>query len=966
MATEETRELDLEAVVAEVLSGRQSVEAARRRIAEHALAYGGSPDETGIIDRRMRLAQVISERLAGLADETSSGRLLDLARLYEAAAGLLAPGIERFVDLAAATRLLELGNHSFAHDLLENARANLDDADPEEELAIQCQWLRCLRLERENERLAREIPPVLELARALDDDRSLIVLLDLQARALAPRDPSAAIASVDEAIERRTNVDPERLPASFLPLPGETELWSARGEIARGAGRFEDALRSYEKARELAARAEMDRAAAYMLSEIGVTWQLAGEPARAAKVLRLAAAEVEKLGDRRAVLRWTYQLAEDLPEGELLASDILANALRLVQQPEPDPEAVLAVTRRAIAKAREERLPEVEILARNLLGCFYGHQKAFYRARMALEEALHLARKNGMRHHELIVLLNLGMILINLRDLRAAQDGLEQAVVLGERLRAEARSTEVRKTLNGRLVVVYELLMLLYLGWNYENDSSAQEVDPDRLLRLSQQAQAVNLAGWLALRTVSETLRDPEVREAARAFRETEARIERAAVGRAPIGLLLEERERRERRLEAALAAAGHPHGVDPDAAPVIGLSQLTAELPPRTLFVDLFAAEQHVYFIAVSGEGDPRCDGISWGQNERLEFLERWDAALTAVRRSLASDEDLRGWRLQADPLAVRSRPAEAAGDKDSLEGLLAELRRTFFQPLLDAVLGKEPPARIYLSPHRELYNLPFWALFDSLPETCFSILPSAGCLPLLAKRVREPGARRFKIGDVTRSLPFSELELDSLAGAEGLPARLDAILEHAPETGLLHFAGHGVFDGINPYDSGLIIESMLPPGIDSSLFGLDRHLGAAYRRLTVTGILSALELSRCSLVVLSACCTGLPQLHPASEFTSLPAAFLVAGARTVVASLWPTHDGATALLMQELYAHLGRQGDRMSPAAALHAARRRLARMTHPEVVERLGTDRFLPKAERPFASPVYTMPFQCYGLD
>lgn len=961
---ENARELDLDTLVGDVLSGRQSVEAARQQIAGYADLFGKGDNEENL-DRRTHLAHAISRHMGQLWTEESAGRALDLARLCGDAAGLVAPTLERFVNLTAATRLIELGSHTFARDLLEEARAVREGTDPADDVAIECQWLRCLSRLGETEALTRDLPPALKLVRERGDERDLILLLELEARVLGPRDPSKALQSIDEAIQRRARLDPESLPRSFVPLRDEVELWATRGEVTRAAGRFEEALRSYERARELSGQSEIDRAAAYMLSEIGITWQLAGEPQRASEVLRQAAAEAERLGDRRAVLRWTLQLAGDLHEGEFRASDTLANAIRMAQREKLDFEAAFAAARRAIRQADEERLPEVEIMARNLLGHLYGRKRDFNRARGAIEEALYLAREKGVRNLELVLLLNLSMILCDLKALAAAQERLEEAIVLGERLRSETRSGELRKTLTGRLVSAYELLMRLYLGWSHEDGSPAQKPDPDRLLRLSQQAQAVNLAGWLAFETASEALQDPEVREAARAFREAEVRIERAATARASLGLLLEERDRRERRLAAALAAAGHPQSAR--TAPVIGLSELSAGLPPRALFVDLFAADHYVSFVSFSGEGAPQCGAIPWGREERLEFLDRWEMALASARSVLIAEGDVRGWRLQEDARAGRLVPAAAPGAADDLDLLLAELHDSFLQPLFEAVLKEEgPPATLYLSPHRELYDLPFWALSGSLPETCFSIVPSAGCLPLLAKRVRGPAAHRFKIGDATGSLPFSQLELNALSHYESLPARLDAILEHAPETGMLHFAGHGLFDGVNPYDSGLIIEGALPPGADPEIFSLDPHSDPPRRRLTVTGILSALELSRCSLVVLSACCTGLPQLHPSSEFTSLPAAFLVAGARTVIASLWPTHDGATALLMQEFYANLGPAGDRMPPSAALHAARQHLARMSRQEVVDRLGTAAVIPRQEQPFASPMYTMPFQCYGLE
>src|SRR5262249_62218297 len=97
------------------------------------------------------------------------------------------------------------------------------------------------------------------------------------------------------------------------------------------------------------------------------------------------------------------------------------------------------------------------------------------------------------------------------------------------------------------------------------------------------------------------------------------------------------------------------------------------------------------------------------------------------------------------------------------------------------------------------------------------------------------------------------------------------------------------------------------------------------------VADVLARGRLPRCRLVVLAACRSGLPRQHAADEFTSLPGAFLVAGAAGVIASLWPVDDGASYLLMEEYFAAWASSGgDEPSPSAALLRARPRLAALT------------------------------------
>ena len=73
------------------------------------------------------------------------------------------------------------------------------------------------------------------------------------------------------------------------------------------------------------------------------------------------------------------------------------------------------------------------------------------------------------------------------------------------------------------------------------------------------------------------------------------------------------------------------------------------------------------------------------------------------------------------------------------------------------------------------------------------------------------------------------------------------------------------------------------------------------------------------------SGCETGVSRVEPGDDIAGLPRGFLLAGARALVASLWPVEDQATARLMAQFYGGAARN---QPLGAALRAARLALLR--------------------------------------
>ena len=136
-------------------------------------------------------------------------------------------------------------------------------------------------------------------------------------------------------------------------------------------------------------------------------------------------------------------------------------------------------------------------------------------------------------------------------------------------------------------------------------------------------------------------------------------------------------------------------------------------------------------------------------------------------------------------------------------------------------------------------------------------------------------------------------------LTGADATRARLLGLPE-LREAGIVHLATHAVAREDEPGRSGLWLAS------DGSAPGF----------LAVDDVV-AIPL-HAELVTLSACETGLGRLERGAGVLGLTRAFLAAGARSVVVSLWSVNDRSTATLMEGFYRALLQRGQAREEALA------------------------------------------------
>jgi CHAT domain-containing protein len=306
-------------------------------------------------------------------------------------------------------------------------------------------------------------------------------------------------------------------------------------------------------------------------------------------------------------------------------------------------------------------------------------------------------------------------------------------------------------------------------------------------------------------------------------------------------------------------------------------------------------------------------------------EVQERLDPGVTLVEYFVAAEavilwiveRDKINWvrvalnrkELQAKVQALREAITELT-EREKLDLLSRELFKLLIQPALAHVRGKA----ILIIPHDVLHYLPFQALLSPqgkylLEEYSINYLSSASLMQFTQEKRKAKGALTSvlaqggkvltfgnpDLGDPQMALKFAEIEakeIKSLYPQSAIYLQKEATEERAkslsPQNDIIHFASHAELNEDDPLASAIRLAKS------------DKEDG----RLEVREIFG-MDL-KASLVVLSACETGLGKLSSGDELVGLTRAFIYAGTPSVVASLWNVEDSSTAQIMASFYKNL------------------------------------------------------------
>ncbi len=768
----------------------------------------------------------------------------------------------------------------------------------------------------------------------------------------------------------------ERPRAAQIESAARTNL----GRLAEHLGEPEEALGHYRRALELLEAAGERRSQARTLNNLGVLLRGLGDLDAAMARYAEASEIFEAIGERRwqarvlcnvgfvyrsvdeprrALVSFSrardfFRLAQDR-RGEATALDNLG----LVQRQLGRPEEALGLHRQALELRRRAGHRRGEAVTLRRLGEVHAELRDVEAARRRLGEAAGLADELGDRLHGAKARRGLAEIDLRRGELDAARRQLETALGLisggGRRaseaellvdlarteraagqpevarrhvaaalerledLRARIDSPDLRTSYSSLLRGAYELDVDLLMA--------AHRADPAagfdrRALEVTERARARALLELLQEAEVDLTAGvDPALLERRRSLaRRLDAKTERLvdrkldAASREALEaeqlVLLQRLEVADAEIRRQSPAYGEIVRPRPLAA-----KEIQALVDPGTALAVYLLAEPRSYLWRVTAAA---IDAFELPGRGRIETAARrlhalWsELDVPARAHDHAAAQEL-AWMLRLSELAGPRRLAVLA------DGALHVVPFAALPVLASDSAGAPAPATTASGAPDTLLALADVVILPSASVLAFdrrrpARAPRRGSVAVLADPVFGPDYPRL-----AGSRREAEIIAGAIAPAKGLQA-LGFEADRELVTGgrlegfdVLHFATHGVIDTENPALSGLVLSQVDAAGRPKPGF------------LALHDVYN-LRLDA-ELVVLSGCRTALGPVVRGEGLIGLARGFMYAGARRVVASLWPVEEWATAALMTAFYRALWH--DALPPAAALARAQREVAKI-------------------------------------
>ncbi|XP_068727678.1 tetratricopeptide repeat protein 28-like [Montipora capricornis] len=652
---------------------------------------------------------------------------------------------------------------------------------------------------------------------------------------------------------------------------GEGKANGNLGNAYHSLGNFQRAIDYYEQHLSIAKEVGNRAGEGHANGSLGVAYHSLGNFKRAIEYHEQHLSIAKEVGDKA---------------GEGMANGNLGNAYHRLHNFE---EAIEYHEKHlSIAKDVRDRLGEGN--ANGSLGCAYHSLGNFKRAIEYHEQNLSVAKEVGDRAGEGDACGNLGRAYCRMGELKNSLLFKEQHLTISK----ETENLVGQGMASYNLGLVHELSGSLCKALNFHRLSIKHFNQTRRLLR-SEDAWKISFrdtnqfaytALWRAL------LKNGEVDEALFA----------AEQGRA----------------QALTDILKVQFGVDEEVSSAVATETFSAImkcLPLQTVFIALEGNTISFWLLR-------RESGIKFRQKE-IENGSA-DSLMASTLKQIGA-----GTVVRCENRSVHRQRNDFSSNREDVEETFLSVSDTNLQPLYDVLISPvadllEGDDLIFV-PDGPFCLAPYSALSDSL---IIRTVPSLTALKVISSApndfnskskallVGDPCLKEITYGTggpMYKQLPFAEKEVDMIgellqtAPLTGENATKAEVLKRMKSVSLIHIAAHGDDE---------FGEIVLAPNPDrtSKIPEVEDYL------LTMNDV-HAVRL-QAKLVVLSCCHSGQGEVK-SEGVVGIARAFLCAGARSVLVSLWAIDDEATLLFMKNFYQHLA---DRKSASLALHHAMKSL----------------------------------------
>ncbi len=355
--------------------------------------------------------------------------------------------------------------------------------------------------------------------------------------------------------------------------------------------------------------------------------------------------------------------------------------------------------------------------------------------------------------------------------------------------------------------------------------------------------------------------------------------------------------------------------GTGPRVAQIIPVRRVQARLAPGEAVLEYVVSEQRIYCLILTNES---AKIAALGQRAAIEA--KIDAYLADIANKQGKTENGRAL------YAMLLEPIPELGSRSHL--ILIRDGKLHLLPW-DALVDR---SNRYLVETKNISYAPSVSsaviLRDKAPVEAVKTLLAVGGIPydqsgvlFASSRGSYPAQKlgnlpgsRDEVRDAVRLLKARETEVDLQLGEDGTKNAFERAIRE--KHSIVHLAVHALADSKNPDHAALFLLNDKQSGTDGMLDS------AEVLTLPV----------RANIVVLSACETAVGRLEGQEGIETLSRAFLLAGARTVVSTLWTIDDTFSRFLMAQFYTGIA---DGQTPSVALRKAKLDLLKTFGPQAV-------------------------------